>query len=291
MSNAIALATDGQSLAQMMGLSENSGGSRSMLPRFSQIHNPIKGEIEVNGKKIKADAVPAGAFKLVRTDEADVYTVNPEIRIFAQRLQWTRWDSDNNVMVKTVLSNTLNGDLKDNTGGFNAGRPSGYVEDFKSLPKSTQDLMRNTKRTKVLFGTVTMKDAVDEQGNPIEDSSLTDVEIPFVMDIKSRGSIQAIDKAIKEIERKNSLPIQYKLELGAEMHEMPNGSEYATVVLVPTTKVDLVEQDKEILDNFMDWVSGMNTYITTEHDKNNEDSLGAEALEAINDIVDVEVAD
>jgi len=291
MTNEIVLATEGQSLAEMMGLASNSSGSRSMLPRFSQIHNPIKGEIEVNGKKIKADAVPAGSYKLTQTDKPDIYAINPEIRIFALRLQWTRWDSDAKVMYKTVLVNSLNGDLKDNAGGFNAGRPSGYIEDFKSLPKATQDLMRNTKRTKVVFGVVTMKGAMDDKGNPIEDNSITDVEIPFVMDVKSRGTIKAIDDAIKVLDRKEGLLLQYKIELSAEMHEKPDGSEYATMVLTPNVKVDIVEQDKEYLHNFMDWISGMNNYISSEHDKKNADSLGADALEALHDIVDVEVAD
>ena len=84
--NQIALATEGKSLAEMMGLAENSSGKRSMLPRFSQIHSPVKGEIEVNGKTIKVDAIPAGAYKLTQSDDKIVYATNPKVRIFAQRL-------------------------------------------------------------------------------------------------------------------------------------------------------------------------------------------------------------
>ncbi len=291
-STEVTLTTDGRSIAEMMGLSKGSSGKRSMLARFSQIHSPLKGDMEINGKAVRVDVVPAGAYKLLQSDDKVAYAVSPKIRIYAQRMQWTRWDSDENIMVKTVLVNNLTGDLKDNTGGFNAGRPSGYVEDFKSLPKATQELMRNTKRTKVVFGTVVMQGATDEQGNAIEDASLTTQEIPFVLDVKSRGSITAVDDIMKSIDRKNSLPLQYFLNMGAEMHKMPNGSEYATFDITLGDKVDLVEADKDILDGFMEWISGMNNYINDTHnEKSGSSGLSATEESIINDIIDVEVAE
>ena len=291
-STEVTLTTDGRSIAEMMGLSKGSSGKRSMLARFSQIHSPLKGDMEINGKAVRVDVVPAGAYKLLQSDDKVVYAVSPKIRIYAQRMQWTRWDSDENTMVKTVLVNNLTGDLKDNTGGFNAGRPSGYVEDFKSLPKATQELMRNSKRTKVVFGTVVMQGATDEQGNAIEDASITEQEIPFVLDVKSRGSITAVDDIMKSIDRKNSLPLQYFLNMGAEMHSMPNGSEYATFDITLGNKVDLVEADKDILDGFMEWISGMNNYINDTHnEKSGSSGLSATEESIINDIIDVEVAE
>ncbi len=291
-STEVTLTTDGRSIAEMMGLSKGSSGKRSMLARFSQIHSPLKGDMEINGKAVRVDVVPAGAYKLLQSDDKVAYAVSPKIRIYAQRMQWTRWDSNENTMIKTVLVNNLTGDLKDNTGGFNAGRPSGYVEDFKSLPKATQELMRNTKRTKVVFGTVVMQGATDEQGNAIDDASLTTQEIPFVLDVKSRGSITAIDDIMKSIDRKNSLPLQYFLNMGAEMHSMPNGSEYATFDITLGDKVDLVEADKDILDGFMEWISGMNNYINDTHnEKSGSSGLSATEESIINDIIDVEVAE
>jgi hypothetical protein len=291
-STEVTLTTDGRSIAEMMGLSKGSSGKRSMLARFSQIHSPLKGDMEINGKAVRVDVVPAGAYKLLQSDDKVAYAVSPKIRIYAQRMQWTRWDSDETTMVKTVLVNNLTGDLKDNTGGFNAGRPSGYVEDFKSLPKATQELMRNTKRTKVVFGTVVMQGATDEHGNAIEDASITEQEIPFVLDVKSRGSITAVDDIMKSIDRKNSLPLQYFLNMGAEMHSMPNGSEYATFDITLGDKVDLQPSDKDILDGFMEWISGMNNYINDTHnEKSGSSGLSATEESIINDIIDVEVAE
>ena len=287
----IMLANGNQSLAEMMGLTENSSGKRSMLPRFAQISNGIKGDVEINGKTIKADVVPAGAYKLTQSDDKVIYATNPQIRIFAQRMQWTRWDADAKTMIKTLLVTNLKGDLKDNAGTFNAGRPSGFVEDFKSLPKETQELMRNTRQTKVVFGVVIMKGAVDEAGEPINDASVTEQEIPFVMDVKSKNSRKAIDDALKAVQRKNALPIQYYLDLDAELHDLPNGSQYAVMTLALADKIDIQESDKDILDGFMDWVAGMNNYINDMHEEAAGGSLSGSAEAIINDIVEVEVSD
>jgi len=152
--------------------------------------------------------------------------------------------------------------------------------------------MRNTKRTKVVFGTVVMQGATDEQGNAIEDASITEQEIPFVLDVKSRGSITAVDDIMKSIDRKNSLPLQYFLNMGAEMHSMPNGSEYATFDITLADKVELVEADKDILDGFMEWISGMNNYINDTHnEKSGSSGMSATEESIINDIIDVEVAE
>jgi hypothetical protein len=135
-----------------------------------------------------------------------------------------------------------------------------------------------------------MQGAMDDQGNPIDDPSITAQEIPFVLDVKSRGSIKAIDDALKKIERKNALPLQYYLTLGAELHSMPNGSEYATFTLDLADKHELDESDKDILDSFMDWIAGMNGYINDQHEERNGGTMSAKAEAVINDIVDVEVA-
>ena len=102
-------------------------------------------------------------------------------------------------MQKTVLSIDLKGDLKDNTGGFNIGRPSGYVEDWENLPQATKELMRQVKRTKVVFGTVNLTDPVDAEGNALSDVG---TDIPFILDVKNRDSIRkALGCAVKASKR------------------------------------------------------------------------------------------
>ena len=40
-------------------------------------------------------------------------------------------DNTPNRYIKTVMADNLNIDLKDNDGGFNCGKPAGYIQDFK----------------------------------------------------------------------------------------------------------------------------------------------------------------
>ena len=59
-STEVTLTTDGRSIAEMMGLSKGSSGKRAMLARFSQIHSPLKGDMEINGKAARVDVGPDG---------------------------------------------------------------------------------------------------------------------------------------------------------------------------------------------------------------------------------------
>ena len=66
------------------------------------------------------------------------------------------------------MADNLNIDLKDNDGGFNCGKPSGWIEDYKSLPDATKELIRSIKRVRVVLGTVELINPVDASGNSVE---------------------------------------------------------------------------------------------------------------------------
>jgi hypothetical protein len=260
MNTELTVATEnGMSMSEMMGVSIGEGGKKSSsLARMTQIHSGIMGSMDVGGKSIKTEIIPSGSYKLDLGNGKLAYSTNPRIRVFAMRQQWTRWDSDSNQMQKTVLSIDLKGDLKDNKGGFNIGRPTGYVEDWENLPQATKELMRQVKKTKVVFGTVTMVNAIDAEGN-----ELTDVgeSIPFILDIKNRDSIRALDNAVKAVQRKNALPIQYHLSLDADEHTLPTGNTYASMVIDVGDKIEIQESDNDILKGFFDWITWANTYV------------------------------
>ena len=119
MSTELAIANErGQSMAELMGVSSTPATSTTpSISRMSMLHHPIMGEVELNGKMIKTEVVPVGAFTL-KTGDDIVYSVGATVRVFAQRNQWQRWNSDTEEMEKSVMSNSLNGDLKDSIGGF-----------------------------------------------------------------------------------------------------------------------------------------------------------------------------
>ena len=143
MSNELAIAAErGQSMAEMMGVSSASTQqSTPSIARVGMIHQPIMGEVEFNGKTIKTEVLPIGTFTLVQGEDK-VYSNGVTLRVFAQRNQWQRWNSETEEMEKSVMSNSLNGDMKDSVGGFNLGRPTGYIDDFQALPEATKQIMR-----------------------------------------------------------------------------------------------------------------------------------------------------
>ena len=71
MSNELQIATDrGQSMAELMGVSSApSQQSTPSIARVGMIHQPIMGEVEFNGKTIKTEVVPIGAFTLTQGDD------------------------------------------------------------------------------------------------------------------------------------------------------------------------------------------------------------------------------
>ena len=139
MSTELAIAAErGQSMAELMGVSN--APSQSATPSVARLNvnqDVIEKEVEVDGDVLMKPVMPKGAYKLTQGDTV-VYSKTASIRVFAVRNQWQRWNGDSGEMEKSVLSNSLNGDLKDSIGGVNLGRPSGYIEDFNALPESTK---------------------------------------------------------------------------------------------------------------------------------------------------------
>ena len=288
MSTELAVAS-GISVAEAIGITATENRTSVGMPRLAIVHQPIMGTMEVNGKKVKTEVIPAGAFKYTPNSDTTIYSVNPEIRVFAFRQQWSKWDNEQEKMLKTVLANDLKGDLKDNNGGFNLGRPSGYVQDFNALPQATKDIMRTVKRTKVVFGMVKLADATNENGDPV---SGYETEQPFSIDLKNTPSIKAFDNAMTVLSRKNMLPIQHSLVLGADEHQIPTGAKYYSPSFAAGTAVDIGEGDQETLNNFMDYIEYINMRILEDWAERNVDyNMSSDDADLVHEFVNVEEAD
>ena len=263
MSTELAIANErGQSMAELMGVS--SAPSAEAVPSIARIgmqHQPIMGEVEFNGKMIKTEVIPVGAFILTQGD-TKVFSTGVSVRIFAQRQQWQRWNGETEEMEKSVLSNSLNGDLKDSIGGLNLGRPSGYIEDFQSLPDATKAVIRSVKRVKVFYGTVTLDNPMDEAGNPVEGEY---VDIPFVMDVKNRDSLKSIDTVLNGLQRKNLLPIMSTVKLKGIEDSIPTGAKFGKIEASLGDKIDITEHDNETLRDFIELIEYSNGKILDLH--------------------------
>ena len=289
MNTELAIQNDlGMPLAEAVGVTPQSGGERksAALPRVNLMHSGIMGEIDVNGKSIKTEVVPSGSYKITRGEDDVVYASSPTVRIFAIRQQWSKWDAKEEMMMKTVMSIDLKGDLKDNVGTFNLGRPSGYIEDWDSVPEKTKDLIRSIKRKKILFGELSATGVTDEKGNPVD--AIT--AMPFYFEVPP-SSIKSLDLAVNTLGRKNILPIQCTLKLGANLIDSKTGNNFAVMTLDMGDKVELQPEDQDTLHNFLEYITTVNSYILEQWDEKNKESISDDDAAIVAEFVNVEEAD
>ena len=262
MSTELAVATErGQSMAELMGVSATPSQEYTpSISRLGMLHQPIMGEVDLNGKMIKTEVVPVGAFTL-KTGDDIVYSVGATVRVFAQRNQWQRWNSDTEEMEKSVMSNSLNGDLKDSIGGLNLGRPTGYIEDFNALDDATKQVIRSVKRVVVYYGTVTLDNPTNEKGETVGAVE----SIPFVMDVKNRDSLKSINGVMSNFKKKNMLPIMSTIILTGVEDSIPTGAKFGKIQASTGDAVELGSEDNDTLKDFLELIEYSNGKILDLH--------------------------
>lgn len=286
MSTELTIATEnGQSMAELMGIKPSSGSSGPRTSRLTQVQTPVKSMVELGGKMMNMEVIPVGHFALKVNDDTTIYSDTVSIRLFLQREQWTRWNSGTNEMEKSILAADVRNDLMDNQGGFNLGRPSGYIEDFNALPEATKDLVRSVKRTRVVFGVLKMNNPQNANGDAVDE---TYENIPFVYDIKNNKSMKALDAAIKSLTNKNALPIMGWITLSGETDTLPNGNQYGFISAKAGDLVELVEEDNDTLKAFLETVAAINTGISDAYYAKRDNGLSSEDAALVGSIVDVE---
>ena len=274
MNNAVALKVDNMNLTDAMGFSTPAVSQSSL----SRITGTVIQEVE-DGKVVQTPV-----FKI--TSDDDSYLARSvEVRLFAERQKWQQWDSENKTMQKSVLSNSLNIDLKDTLGTFNLGRPSGYIKDFQALPKDQQDLIRSVNRVKVMMGMVKVVDPFYEGGGT---PSNVDEEFAFVMDVKNRDSLKFIDGTVGKLIKKKISPAEHRITLLGETRTLPNGNPYMVTNASLGEFVGLSEGDNEKLQNFLDYVESSNEYVTTKWAEGNVETISQQDQDIVTNIVDVE---
>lgn len=267
MSNEVSIVNEtGKSMAEIMGFAPIKTSNADFLPsisRLGMIHQPIMGEVEVNGKNIKTEVVPVGAFTLKVGDEI-VYSTNVSIRVYLRRFQWQRWNSETGEMEKSVMSDSLSGDLKDSIGGFNLGRPSGYIEDFNSLSDTIKQVIRSVKRVAVLYGTVTFDNPTDENGEPV---AVAVEDIPFVMDVKNRDSLKSINSIISKISdpKKDKLPVKNYIKLEGIEDSIPTGAKFGKIKASLGETVEFTDENEMLVRDFYELISYSNGKILDLH--------------------------
>jgi len=277
----------------MAGETASTDDKPKTLPRFRINHTPIMGTAEVNGKKVNVEVVEGGTYKLEIPDEQIIYATSAKIRPFIQRFMYKRFVKNMSAKAgepmgmyhKTIMSDNLNIDLKDNQGNYNCGKPSGFIKDFKALPVETQDVIRQIKRVRVIFGMVDLVGSVDDKGNKVEKEA-----IPFIWEIDNRDAFKTMGEPFKKFSQVKRLPVQHSIALSTEERKLPNGNSFYlpnyTLDLQDTVEVSKEDQDTFI--NFMAWIDNYNTYIYNEWDMKTKKELNKDDMETVDEFIDVD---
>jgi len=280
-------------MAKAMGIANETAGERkqaSTLARLRINHSPVMGEAEVNGKTVNMEVIGGGTYKLEVPDGPTYYAESVKIRPYLQRFMYKRFvrgsgDAPNRY-VKTVMADNLNIDLKDNAGGFNCGKPAGYIQDFKALPEKTQELIRQIKRVRVVLGTVQLEGATDGSGNPVEVD-----ETPFIWEVENRDAFKNVGGAFTQLAKMKRLPVQHLITANTEERKIPTGAVfYLPVVSLDVTKtLELTDHEQTMFADFMQWVNNYNEYIINAYAEKASSRDDEDDEFIVDGLVDIEV--
>lgn len=265
-------------MAKAMGIAnEGTGtGKSSSLARMRINHSPILSDDKI--------LVKGGTFKLDIPDGPTYYAQSAKVRPYLQRFMYKRWSNDG--FVKTIMADSLNIDLKDNFGGFNCGKPAGYIKDFKALPENMQNLIKQIKRVRVVLGTVDMMNAKDETGK-----SVTVEGEPFIWEIDNREAFKEVGGSFETLAKMQRLPVQHNISLNTEERKLQTGGKYYVPIasLDVTNVIELTNKDQELFGDFMSWVDNYNSYIVNAWAEKANSHMDDEDSDIVDDFVDIEV--
>jgi len=280
-------------MAKAMGIASEAGNAKqksSTLARLRINHAPVMGQTEVKGKMVNMEVVSGGTYKLEIPDGETYYASSVKIRPFLQRFMYKRFvrgmgDAPNRY-IKTLMNDDLNIDLKDNEGGFNCGKPAGYIKDFKALPEKTQDLIKQIKRVRVVLGTVELVDAVTANGDAAELDA-----VPFIWEIDNRDAFKIVGESFTSLAKMQRLPVQHIITANTQERKLPNGNAfYLPVVSLDVSKtINISDEDQAMFADFMAWVDNYNSYIANTWAEKANSDMDDEDVDVVDSLVDIEI--
>tara|TARA_R100001440_G_scaffold350_2_gene1064 strand:+ start:2772 stop:3677 length:906 start_codon:yes stop_codon:yes gene_type:complete len=299
MNEVVTINTDNYSvMAKAMGLAgESSDSKSSSLARLKLQHKNIMGMKTVGDEVEEVVKIKAGSYKLDVPDDTAYYAKEVTIRPFMQRFMYKRFVKNNNakqgeplgIFHKTIMADNLNIDLKDNQGTFNCGKPSGFIKDFTSLPADMQNLIKQIKRVRVLFGLISMKDMKTET-----EGKLTEVEdLPFIWEIDNREAFKIVGKPFATLSTMRKLPVQHTITALGDPRALPSGDKFYVpkVMLDTTNTISLSDKDQTTFTDFVSWIENYNTYIMGMWDEKVNSTMSPEDENTVDQFVQIDNED
>ena len=94
-----------------------------------------------------------------------------------------------------------------------------------------QDLIRQIKRVRVVFGVVTMDNPVDANGKELDE-----VTTPFIWEIDNKDASRLLVTSLASLQVRKRLPLMHNIVFSENIkNDLPNGSSYFT----PKCKADM----------------------------------------------------
>jgi len=279
-------------MAKAMGISAETtlSGSTSTLARMRISHVPIMGQTEVNGKNVNMEVVAGGSYRLDIPDGPSYFATSVKIRPYMQRFMLKRFikgnDKTPNRFVKTLMNDDLNVDLKDNDGGFNCGKPAGYIKDFKALPEKMQSLIKEIKRVRAVFGIVELINPLNEKGEDVELDAT-----PFIWEIDNRDAFKSMGDVFTKLVKMKRLPVQHNVTATTQERKLPNGS----VFYLPSFSLDITNSltvsdvEQNMFTNFIEWIDNHNNYVTNAWAEKANSKMEDEDVDMVDNLVDIEI--
>ena len=183
------------------------------------------------------------------------------------------------------MANDLNGDLKDNLGQLNCGKPSGFIKDWTALPKDTKDFFNSIKRVRVMLGEVKLINPVDQQGNEVD----IDVQ-PFIWEIDNKDAFATMGEPFTKMAKERRLPIQHWINCSSEEEKTKSGMTYflPKQSVNMAVSIDLADDDQQKFADFMEWVNNYNEYIVNLWNEKRTDKMELEDASLVEDFIDIE---
>jgi|TARA_R110000824_G_scaffold89185_1_gene218879 hypothetical protein len=291
-------------VAAAMGIEDGkpaSTNSTNSLTRLRIWNKSIMGTIEKDGKQRQLEVVPGGTYRLDDSSGVYKYCENVTLRPFLQRFRYNRWMpyqkpdkyGRNGKYIKSAFTADYkafnSSDIIDESGGFNCGRPSGFVKEWKELPEDTRKLITSVRRVRTVFGTVSINSYLNEEGETVETEAAT---IPVIWEIENNTAFKLMGEALAKYRQAGRLFPQHNVELLTEGSPMANGNMlYQPVCTVDLTKEVKLSQpeDNDMLMHFQTWVSNYNKYIQTSYEENaNNNTLTSEQEDVIEGFITVD---
>ena len=288
-------------MAEVMGIPQEgavSTKSGETLCRMRIWNQSIMGTVDQDGKKRKMEVVPGGTF-----DDGSgkfIYAESISFRPFLQRFRFSRWLPYSNPdakgkkgrYVKSVFTNDYklftSSDLMDEDGGFNCGRPSGFVKDWKALPEATRKLITSVKRVRAIFGTVVLHKPLNEAGEAVDAG---DIPVPVIWEIENNNAFKIMGEVLQKYRTAGRLFPQHMVEVSTEGSPMTNGN----MLYMPVPTVDLTkeleikqDQDSETLSTFQTWVTNYNNFIVESYKRKADAVFSSDEQEVLDAFITVD---